>query len=346
MKFDELIEINGQKLTKKYIQTLSMQERLDLIDPIFDLLRINGFMYPDWSEEKLRKSYQSLLDYQPDLNKIDQFNNSSCATDICKYFCHSFYSVTEKGKPTILEVFDDDVKLKKIIKNRLGCDWLESDGKGPGVNESFNLSFKMCIFQAARSMRLVPSISLFKPIIFKYIAMKYSEPGDTIFDYSCGFGGRLLGAASCGRKYIGTDPLTVPELEEMAKFFKLKDYKLIKSGSENYRGDENSIDLSVSSPPYLFQEWYSDDQSQACANGDDYFYNIYWKQTLENVKFMLKPNKWFGLNVKNVPRMLTMAEEVFGPVVEKVNLLTVRSHLNKTAGVLKDEYIYMFKNIK
>ena len=85
----------------------------------------------------------------------------------------------------------------------------------------------------------------------KYMALRYSNEGDTIGDYSCGFGGRLLGAASCGRKYIGTDPLTVPELKNMVSCFGLKDCELIQDGSENYRGKENSIDLYWSSPPDL-----------------------------------------------------------------------------------------------
>jgi hypothetical protein len=123
---------------------------------------------------------------------------------------------------------------------------------------------------------------------------------------------------------------------------------LIKSGSENYVGEENSIDLYWSSPPYYNQEVYSDDDSQAYNNGEDYFYNVYWEKTLENIKFMLKPDKWFGLNIKNYPRMLEMAKLKFGEPIEFVELRTQKSHLNKkTSGINeKFEYIYMFKNIK
>jgi hypothetical protein len=61
---------------------------------------------------------------------------------------------------------------------------------------------------------------------------------------------------------------------------------------------------------------------------------------------MLKAGKYFGLNVKNYPRMVNMAAEVFGNVVEEVSLRTVRSHLTKTAGVTKSELVYIFKNEK
>ena len=87
----------------------------------------------------------------------------------------------------------------------------------------------------------------------------------------------------------------------------------------------------------------NDRQLEAYAKGEDHFYNVYWKGTLENVKYMLKSGKYFGLNVKNYPKMVEMAEKVFGPVVEEVYLRTVRSHLTKTAGVTKNESIYLFK---
>ncbi len=344
ISFDEIIEVGGNKLTKKYIQSLSKEERVALIDPIFDILRQQEFMYMD-NIEKIDKSWEKLKEYKPDLSSADIFNNMSLGTDICKYFCHSFYKTNEPGKPNMVDNFYNDDVMKRVIKNRLGLDWLENDGKGPGVNEAFNLSFKMIVFQGQRSMRFVNATSMFKPAIAKFMAEKYSELGDIVFDYSCGFGGRLLGSAAAGRKYIGTDPLTTPELEQMAQYLKLADYTLINSGSENYIGEENSVDLSWSSPPYYDQEFYSADLTQAYNNGEDYFYNTYWQKTLENSRFMLKPGKWFGVNT-TIPKMVDMARNVFGPEVENVSLRTVRSHLTKAAGTSKMEYIYMFKNNK
>lgn len=344
LPFDKVIKVNNNELTKKYIQSLSYDEREDLVEPVYELFRKHGMSFPD-DENKIIKSYKKLCDFEPDLSSFDVFNNSSLATDICKHFCPSFYNSTEKNKKTISEVFKDDDLLRRLIRNRFGMDWLMADEKGEGVNEAFNFSPKMLI-QGMRSMRLVPAISMFKPGIAKLICMKYSKPGDLVGDYSAGFGGRLLGAMSCGRRYQGTDPLTTSELKNMAKFFNFKNVELINSGSENYKGKENSVDLYWSSLPYFSQEYYSKDKSQAYNNGEDYFYNVYWKETLSNVKFMLKPGRWFGVNVKNYPEMVSMAEDIFGPCVEKIALRTVRSHLNKKAGTFKKEYVYMFKNNK
>ena len=114
LKFDEIISVNGNKLTKHYIQSLCENDRLKLIDPIFDQLRDNGFIYPD-DEASIIKSWEKVKTYQPDLTAKSIYNNSSLGTNICKYFCHTFYDATETDKPTMIEIFNDDIKLKRII---------------------------------------------------------------------------------------------------------------------------------------------------------------------------------------------------------------------------------------
>jgi len=334
--YDKIVEVNGQLITAQYVKTLNRNERENLIEPIFEHFRRQGWLYPD-NFDKVNKSWEKLCNTVPDLSSNELFNNGSLATDVCKYFCHKFYDATEKDCPTMIEIFNDDFKLKRLIRNRLGLDWYGTENK-----ETFNISFRMLI-QGMRSSRLVPSISIFKPYIAKYLCMKYSEVGDTIYDYSAGWGGRMLGAASCNRKYIGVDPLTTDELQVMSDTLGLKNIQLIKSGSENVRLNENTVDFSFSSPPYFNQEYYSSDLTQAYNNGQDYFYNVYWENTLNNIKYMLKPNKLFGLNVKNYHKMLQMAIDKFGEPIDLVSLRTIRSHLNKSAGIDKNEYIYIFK---
>jgi hypothetical protein len=343
LNFSEIVKIDGKAFTKQFIESLSYSERDAYVEPLFVLFRNAGFLYPD-DDSKLKTSYKRLCEYKPDLTTNEVFNNSSLATDICKYFCKSFYLSKGENGSTFESVFNNDELLKRLIRNRLGMDWYYDGPRVKGVNEAFNLSFRMLI-QGMRSMMLVAQTSIFKPSIAKYFCERYSDVGDVVADYSCGFGGRMLGAVSCGRKYIGTDPLTVPELKTMASFLGLSGVELIQQGSEYYCGVENSIDLYYSSPPYYNQERYSDDVSQSYNKGEDYFYNVYWKQTLNNVRYMLKSGKVFGLNVKNYPRMVEMAREVFGEEKEIVSLRTVRSHLahKEKNGNEKFENIYIFR---
>ena len=335
---NNILEIENIKLTSSYIKLLSDDNRIELIDKIYDKVKI--FTPISLTNEKLSKEFKYITDYNVDISNLEVNNNIATGCSICKHFCSkSFYNSADFGYKSISEQWNDEVSLKKVIKNRLGIGWNNKN------DETFNITYQELI-NGFKQSREAPTVSIFKPTIAKYMCLKYSEPGDTIGDYSCGFGGRLLGAMSCGRKYIGTDPLTTDELNHMIGFFNFKDCIVIKSGSENYRGEENSIDLYWSSPPYWTQEIYSQDKTQAYNNGVEYFYQIYWKKTLENIKFMLKPNKWFGLNIKNQPKMLEMAQYYFGDIKERVALKSSRSPLNRKAGDTKFEYIYMFRNEK
>ena len=343
--YDKVVSINDKLLTAGYVKTLNREERFALIEPLFDYFRKLDWQYPNNLSE-VKKSWQKLLEYSPDLSVNELFNNDSLATDICKHFCHKFYDATEYNQPTMKEVFYNDGKLRKLIQNRLGLDW-----KDPNNTETFNISFRMLI-QGMRSSRVVPSISIFKPSVAKYLYMKYSNSGDVVFDYSAGWGGRMLGAVSCGRKYIGVDPWTTDELEGMKDELNLGGVTLIKDGSENVRLGENSVDFSFSSPPYYHQEVYSHEPTQAYSRGEDYFYNEYWVKTMDNVKYMLKPGKYFGLNIlRKYHRMIDTAIEKFGQPVEEVQLRTIKSHLGKNMnrgieGIQKYEPIFIFKNEK
>jgi len=343
-KYKDTIEVNGDLLTKPYVAQLNKTQREALLEPIFAKLRDIGWMTPDMDEKAFLMSYKRLCDYPVDISIDEIYANTSLALDLCKYFCQeSFYGSTEGNNPTMKDIFEDDESLRKVIWNRLGLKWYDTEPE-----ESFNLTPKMIMYQGPRSMRLVPQISVFKPSIAKIIYSKYSKENDVVFDYSAGFGCRALGAISCGRKYIGVDPLTTNEVERMLEYLKIskKRYKLVKGKSEDVRLKAESVDFAFSSPPYFDQEVYSRDETQAYNKGEDYFYDVYWKNTVDNCYHMLKEGKYFGLNItSNYPRMVEIAQEKFGDYKEIFKMRLTRSHLNKSGkdDATKYEPIYIFK---
>lgn len=337
-KYESIISIDGKILTAPYVKTLSEKERELLIDPIFNKFRNDGWTYPD-DDFNLINNWENLCEYTPDIKKTELNNNSSLGTKICKHFCHDFFKSCENGNISQYEAFHDDKILKAVIKNRLGLGWKNTK------NETFNISFKT-LMHGMRVSRLASNISIFKPSIAKYMYLKYSNENDIVYDYSAGWGGRMLGAASCKRRYIGVDPLTIGSLERMVEHLNISNINLISGISENVMLEKDTIDFSFSSPPFFNQEIYSDIDSQAYNKGEDYFYNVYWRNTLQHTQNALKPNKWFGLNVKNYPKMLQMAIEIFGDIQETVNLKSTKHHTNRADGVNKYEPIYMFKNCK
>jgi len=333
--FDKMIIINKNIMNTSYLNNLSKEEKEKLVEPIVNYFVNSGFVYPD-NFDKVTTEYKNLIEAEVDLTKNSLDNHSRLGTYICKYYCKSFYSSTTiDNNLSLLNSFTYD-NLKKVTEFKLKLIHSNID--------SMNFSYQTMV-DALRDARICAQISIFKPIIAKYMCLKYSEPGDVVGDYSCGFGARMLGATSCGRKYVGTDPLTVPELQKMANDLELKDVKLINYGSEYYKGEENSIDLYWSSPPYYDLERYSNLQNQAYSKGENHFYNIYWRNTLENIKYMLKPNKWFGVNVSDKHyKMVEIAKEYFGEIIEEVNLESRRYHY--AGQKFKIEKIFMFKNLK
>jgi hypothetical protein len=337
--YNETIKIDDVVMNNENIKNLSVEEKEVLSKQLLERFLEIGFVYPN-NTGLLANSYKNIVNHQPNLNTLILNNNGSTGTDICRFFCPEFFSTRTRDKESLIDAYQNPEKLENVIRYKLCLD-------GRVIN-NFNYRFSVKhIVDQFRDNRECAYISMFKPNIAKYMYMKYSNEGDTVGDYSCGFGGRLLAAMSCGRKYTGTDPLLVSRLEELVKYFEFKDAKLIQMGSEDYRGDENSLDFSFSSPPYLDLEIFSESLTQAYSKGENHFYNIYWRKTLENQKFMLKPEKWFGINVgQRYIKMIEIAKEYFGDVIEQVDLRSARYHFQGVGSKEKHEYIYMFKNNK
>lgn len=329
-EFDDIFKYNGNSLTKDFISTLSIDEKQNITKHLISIIRSQGWRQPRILDH-LQNDFKSLINYNPDLTLNTINNNSSLATNICKTFCSEFFYSKRKGSISLFEAFHDDQKLEKAILNRMGI----------GNKEIYNISYKS-ILRGMVSAGISANISMFKPTIAKYMALKYCPENGEIFDYSAGWGGRMLGTIAANRKYTGVDPLNIPDLKLMAKFLSI-DVNLIEACSENICLNKK-FDLIWSSPPYFDTEIYSNDLTQAYSQGEEYFYNVYWKNTLNNCKQMLKENGYFGVNIKNQPKMLEITVEIFGEIYEKIEMISSKNHLVKNKNHSSNEFIYIFKS--
>lgn len=341
IKFNDIFTINTRGpdiiLTKEYLSNLTSEEKQALAPAIVNKIMDIGLLYPD-DDKKVIAEYNNLQKYVLDITQKELNNNSYLGVYLCKYFCHSFFDTKTRSDPSIADVMKNREIITYVVNNKLG------------LNDEKYTNYNFTMQSVIREIKLThrsSNISIFKPTIAKYMCMKYSNEGDTVGDYACGFGGRLLGAMSCGRRYIGTDPLTGSELRNMIDFFNFDNATIIDQCSEYYKGKENSIDLYWSSPPYFDYEVYSNALTQAYTKGEDHFYNKYWRNTLENVKYMLKPGKWFGVNVsEKYFRMVEIAQEYFGEIKDTVALKSYRPMFRNKNHQYKYENIYMFVNNK
>lgn len=137
---------------------------------------------------------------------------------------------------------------------------------------------------------------------------RYCPRGGNYYDFSCGWGTRLLSSLRNGVNYFGTDPNTelVPRLYEMASdYLRVNgggpDVAILRLGSERLQPAwEGEMDLAFSSPPYFSLEDYriGDQSYKEGTDYDDWLEN-YAVPTVRNCFRYVRPGGFFGYNVKN-----------------------------------------------
>jgi tRNA1(Val) A37 N6-methylase TrmN6 len=200
-------------------------------------------------------------------------------------------------------------------------------------------------------------------LVAKYIYTDLVPENGIVFDYSAGFGHRMLGALSSPNniKYVACDPWTavVENNKSMAKFVGCENrVKIWNCGSEKWNPPEmliNNVDLAFSSPPYFDKEVYDNGTNgQAYENRTfEQFINEWWKPTLTTIKKILKPNT--GLLAINMVEpmindLLDAASEFGFVEMKRYHLQLSRSHFEKTPklgdkkkGTFKAEPIVVLK---
>ena len=129
---------------------------------------------------------------------------------------------------------------------------------------------------------------------------------ENYYDFSCGWGVRMLSAIRNNVNYYGTDPntrLTVA-LKEILKEYGFNNFdNIYNHGSEIFIPElENKIDFCFSSPPYFDLEQYSQNDLSGQSTADrnyDAWLKEYLKPTFENCKLYLKKDKDLLINIKS-----------------------------------------------
>lgn len=127
--------------------------------------------------------------------------------------------------------------------------------------------------QCVRSMIRIYAggrVANFRPAAARALIARFSERGQTVVDFSAGFGGRLLGCLTLPRTYIGIDPAT-EQVRGLRQMFRALEGHTSASASFIEAGAEDcmpqlascSVDLVFSSPPYFNLEHYSSADSQS-----------------------------------------------------------------------------------
>jgi len=256
-----------------------------------------------------------------------------------------------RGSNSLKDRFYDDKKLKRAIK--ICYD----------MREGNKLVYPTAI---RRALELVTgeNIQNFKPQNARALAEHLCPVlWGNVYDYSAGYGGRLLGI-SCSNmsyNYIGIDPNT-ETIKYLNYFNEILDEavgfkgKIIQNVSEEYQPKD--IDLAFSSPPYFNLEKYSDEETQCMVRyrSLDEWFSGYVEPTIENIYKSLNKDGIFATNIadyktygkkeyKVVDDWITVSERIgFRHVGTIKMMLNTRPGVgnNKLAGREKYEGVYVF----
>ena len=257
-----------------------------------------------------------------------------------------------RGSNSLRDRFYDDKKLKRAI--RICYE----------MREGNNLVYPTAV---RRALELVTgeNIQNFKPQNARAIVEHLCPVlWGNVYDYSCGYGGRLLGIGCSNMKYnyIGVDPNT--ETVKYLNYFNdcIEEAvgvrgSIIQSVSEEYQPQD--IDLAFSSPPYFNLEKYSDEDTQCMVRYktlDDWF-DSYVVPTIEHIYSGLNREGLFATNIadyktygnkeyKVVEDWIKTAERIGFKHVSTIKMmLNTRPGVgnNKLAGREKYEGVYVFQ---
>jgi hypothetical protein len=272
----------GVPLTAEHIWSKSGHDREELAEWVYHHYR-REFVRDSMSETDLDREFGKLRAKEAAsvINADGEIINSSrLGNDICRHFVWDKY-FSAKGRPgsrSVREVYDSP-KLLDVVKNRMGWCLTREDGEErPYV---FAITDKM-ILQGIRSSGLGHNVSMFKPMVAKYLL---SRARKRVIDYSAGWGARCLAAMSLGLEYYGIDPNTAPELNRMMARFGGRGFVVdgCSADRESYRSMPET-DCAMSCPPYFDLETYSSDRRQSIVRHPEYegWLKEYWRATVDN----------------------------------------------------------------
>ena len=334
------LELEYHRVTNN-ISDIDIEEGVEII---FKYYRERGFPHYTVREDEKYTHMKKLRKFDIDTIFIDNqiIQTMHCLRLAWNYFPHWVEVQCGSSKMPPMGYFNDDTMLKGIIRKT--WIWQLNYGRNRFTENRFRQCLKL--YQGSQG------VSNFRPTAAKVIYEKFG--GETIWDMSCGWGGRLLGflASSNTKHYIGTEPSskTYDGLMEMKKDFSYlgKQVDIYKLGSEVYVPEKESLDLCFTSPPYFDTEKYSDEDTQSYKKfpSEDKWVNGFLRKTIDNCYYGLKKNGYMLMNIANTPRYKFIEEETqkiakeFGFEQNDTLQLTLSSVMG--AGY-KYEPIFVFK---
>ncbi len=262
-------------------------------------------IYHQYNEQYLESILKTFSSQNLDSSHFDIQNRN--ISKLLNYFFEDliFQAKSKNGKYSPQEIIDSD-ELLCIALNYIDNHSNFYQKKSDVAN------LRSFFFHSS----MVGKVNNFNPVIARKIFERYIPFSNaTIFDYSCGFGSRLLGALSSPYhyRYIGVDPYK--ELYIRLLHFSKWILQVLKSdnvpllynlGSEIFLSSlVDAVDLSFSSPPYFNYETYTNSNTQSYIQYNSYkkWLRFYVTKTIHNIFQYTKYGGYHLVNLEDTKRI-------------------------------------------
>ena len=243
-----------------------MDDYESFINDQIEICRETLFPYPKYHDDELLKSWRQLCNLKYIENSDNPRKNTNLSIRnregdrLITHFHPSIYHAHVKNKLSPYNAWYNDDLLRKCIENRIV------------YVDALNLNK---ILQGFNVSKIAPKVSVFSAGRAKLIINKYLSEYDTIFDPFSGFSGRMLGAISLGKRYIGYDlsEVHVKESNDIIEFLgrKFDIFDILDNMVSIKQGNVLDIKTTMyypclfTCPPYYDkEEWFDENDPKSC----------------------------------------------------------------------------------
>jgi len=240
--FPELFNpVVNDDLDLSFVNTWVVESTPSVLDSAVDYYRSRGFPLPSYGDEYLSRSWELIKSFESKYLWKDNrtLRYANLGDELFKHFMPHM-CVARYRKTSPMKAFSGYSTLSSSLRYCLNS------------NKSILPKF---VYNAL--MFFNGGVTAFPSVISKAVVEAYSDPGAVVVDPCAGWGGRMLGALSCGRSYTGFEPWD----ESYQGLCAIRDY-VSGDNCSVIHGDFDPLlapvesDLVFTSPPYVDLEIY------------------------------------------------------------------------------------------
>ena len=332
----DFIKFDGYESVYNHLDTFT-NEQYDrdpdtVIDEVFKIYRsINLVPITYYTEDGIRETINNLCLATANPiqdNVLGLGNNQGQA--LCRFMFPNMMTAEPKGRGSnsLKDRFFDDTKLKRAIKICFQYREGEHLVRPIAMRRALELVTGENIqnFKAFNARSIIEELC---PIF-----------GGKVYDYSAGYGGRMLGAGTSRMHYeywcAEPNTETVEYLKYLASFLR-SEIKISCIGSESYIPRPH-FDLAFSSPPYFNLEKYCDEPTQCMVKFKtlNQWFDGYVAPTISNIYECLNDDGVFATNIADYK----------APIVGKYNIVNKWIKTAEKLGFTYQKTIKMLLNTR